>query len=803
MIKNYFKTAWRNLRKNKVYSVINILGLAIGMAACIVIMLFVFYEKSFDRMHTKNIYRLNEVQKFPGMVASQKVALSMFPMGPTIKAEFPEVLNFTRIRWDGKYQLTNKEKRFFLPQVFNVDTSFLAMFDFPLVKGDRATALLKPNSIALTSSAARNLFGDEDPIGKTIYHYGADTVLYKVTAVVADVPSNSQLQFDALISFNTFIKPEWMKRWGGNWLNTYFELAPNTNVAAMEKKFPAYLKRHMSPGDGWKFYELFLLSLKDVHAGAADIGLDYINFQKFDKSYTNIFTVIALIVLTIACVNFMNLSTARSAERAREVGIRKSVGALRGQLGVQFLSETILLSLVSLVLALGFAALVLPSVNGLSQRSLETVLFQQKWIPLVVLLGTIVVGFLSGLYPAVYLSSFQPVKVLKGLPQIGKNKSLLRNVLVVGQFASAIFLIIATVFVFRQLTFMRDKDPGFSRDQVLNIRLDRVTSQKYTLLKEQLSTSSLIRLVTGAQDELGSHLDQSGIGFEGDGPQRQLTSTRLIVDPDYLRLYQIPLAAGRDFSREQQANGREYIINEALASELLKDMPGKPASYLLGRHFGFDSAGHLPGYIVGIAKNFNFNSLHYKIETMFLMNEKDWGFSTLSVKLGAGKTREAVAFVESVWRRNFPENPLEYQFLDDHFSEVYRADMQVSRMVGMLAALAIFISCLGLFGLASYSAERRIKEIGIRKVMGASIRSIVLLLSRHFIRLVLIANLIAWPLAFWSIHRWLEDYAYRVDMSWWIFVAAGVVALLIALVTVSLLAIKAALANPVKSLRTE
>ncbi|WP_431216529.1 ABC transporter permease [Puia sp. P3] len=423
MFKNYFKTAWRNLRKNKVYSVINILGLAIGMAACIVIMLFVFYEKSFDRMHSKNIYRLNEVQKFPGMVASQKVALSMFPMGSTIKAEFPEVLNFTRIRWDGKYQLTYKEKRLFLPQVFDVDTSMLAMFDFPLVKGDRATALLKPNSIALTASAARNLFGAEDPIGKTIYHYSTDTVLFTVTAVVADVPSNSQLQFDALISFNTFIKPKWYDGWGGNWLNTYFELAPNTNVAAMERKFPDYLKRHLSNGDGWKFYELFLLPLKDVHAGAADIGLDYINYQKFDKSYTNIFTVIALIVLTIACINFMNLSTARSAERAREVGIRKSVRALRGQLGVQFLSETILLSLLSLVLALGLVVLALPSVNALSQRSLGTVLFQQKWIPLVVLLGTVVVGVVSGLYPAVYLSSFQPVKVLKGLPQIGKNKS--------------------------------------------------------------------------------------------------------------------------------------------------------------------------------------------------------------------------------------------------------------------------------------------------------------------------------------------------------------------------------------------
>ena len=280
---------------------------------------------------------------------------------------------------------------------------------------------------------------------------------------------------------------------------------------------------------------------------------------------------------------------------------------------------------------------------------------------------------------------------------------------------------------------------------------------------------------------------------------RNLVTTRLIVDPDYLHVYKIALAAGRDFTHEKQANGKEYIVNEALARELAKDIPGKPITAVLGRHFGFDSA----GVIVGIAKDFNFNSLHYKIETMFLFNQKDWGYSMLSVKLSGGSTSDAIRFIESTWKKNFPEHPLEYQFLDDHFAEVYRADTQVSRMVSILAGLAIFISCLGLFGLASYSAERRIKEIGIRKVMGASINNIVLLLSRHFIRLVLIANLIAWPLAWWAISHWLEDYAYRVTMSWWVFFIAGVMALFIALVTVSLLAMKAALANPVKSLRSE
>jgi len=801
MLKNYLLSAWRNIRKHKLYSAINIIGLATGMAACIVIMLFVFYERSFDAIQTKNIYRLNEVQKFPGMVASQKVALSMFPMGPTLKEDFPEVLNYTRVRWNAQFQMTYREKRVYFPQTFFVDTAFLRMFTYPLLKGNRQTALQKPNSAVLTESAARKLFGREDPVGKTISHYADDTLSFTVTGVLKDIPDNSQFQFDALLSFNTIYKPDWMNGWGGNWLNTYLELAPNTNVAAMEKKFPAYLKKHMTRGDGegWKFYELFLLPFKDVHSHAADIGLDYINFQKFDQNYTNIFLVIALIVLLIACINFMNLSTARSSERAKEVGIRKSIGAQRFQLGLQFLGETVLLSLIALCIAMLLVILVLPYIENLSQRKLSPLFSQHPGLLIGVLLGTIGVGLISGLYPAFYLSSFQPSKVLKGSVLTGNKKGNFRNILVVGQFVSAIFLIIATIFVFRQFNYMQHQDPGFVRDQVVTIPLDGVTSRKYDLLKEELSANSLVKGVTGAQDQLGSHLDQSGIEFRGDGPLRQLTSTRLIVDPDYLNLYKIKLAYGRNFSHEKQANGKEYIINEALAKELLKDNPKAQLPSLIGKHFGFDSL----GYIVGIAKDFNFNSLHYKIENMFLFNQKDWGYSTVSVKINGDKAKESIAFIQSTWKTIFPEHPFEYQFLDDHFKEVYRTDAQITQMVGILAALAILISCLGLFGLASYSAERRIKEIGVRKVLGASIPNIVNLLSRHFIKLVLIANLIAWPLAWFTVHRWMQDYAYRLPMSWWVFLLAGIVALLIALVTVSLLAAKAAMANPVESLRTE
>ncbi|MDP4214724.1 MAG: ABC transporter permease [Bacteroidota bacterium] len=805
MLKNHFLVAFRNLWKNKVYSAINIVGLAIGMGACLLIMVFVFYEKSFDQFHTKNIWRLNEVQKFPGMVSSQKVGLSMFPMGPTLMKEFPEIKNFTRIHWEDKFQVSNGDKRLYLPHVHFVDSTFLQMFDFKLLKGDRATALLRPNSILLTSESAKKLFGTEDPVGKTVIHYSGDTTIAVVTGILEDVPQNSQLQFDALVSFSTFYHkyPDVADNWGGNWLDTYFELAPGTDAAAMEKRFPAYLKKYLSRGDSWKYFELFLLPLREVHAGASEIGLDYLNYQKFDKKYTNIFLMIAVIVLLIACVNFMNLSTARSAERAREVGIRKSIGAQRWQLSMQFLSEAVLLSFIALVLALVLAKLFLPFVRSLSQRNLQLPLFENLPLLLAVVGGTLIIGILSGLYPAAYLSSFQPVKVLKGSIQTGKSKGRLRNILVVTQFASAVFLMIATIIAVRQLRYMQQRDPGFSTAQVVTVPLDDVTSRKFNTIRQDLLANSLVSGVTAAQDQLGSHLDQSGVGFKGDGPLRRLTSTRLIVDPDYLRLYKIRLAYGKDFSREKGANGREYIINEALAKELLKDNPRAPMESLLGNGFGFDSAGILVGRIVGIAKDFNFNSLHYKIETMFIFNQNDWGFSTLSVRIDGSRAREAVAFIGSVWHKDFPDHPFEYQFLDDHFADVYRADTQVSSIVGVLAGLAILISCLGLFGLASYSAEKRVKEIGIRKVLGASVQNIVRMLSGDFLKRVLIATVIAWPLAWWAMNKWLQDFAYRIDMSWWIFIAAGGVALLIALVTISLMAIKAAVTNPVKSLRSE
>jgi putative ABC transport system permease protein len=804
MIKNYIKTAWRNLWKNKVFSALNITGLAVGMAACIVIMLFVFYEKSFDNFHAKNVYRINEVQTFPGM-AAQKVGLSMSPMGPTLKHEFPQVKNSTRVRWRNKYPLTYNNKKIYLEQAFTVDSTFLQMFDFALLSGNPKSALEKPNSIMLTESTAKRIFGSTNVVGKTITHYGdgkGDTITFAVTGILKDVPRNSQMQFEALYSLSSDFKlADLAGKWGGNWLDTYLELAPGTDVKTFESKLPAYMVKYSNRPDINKYYQLFLLPLKAIHAGASDIGLDYINFRKFDQKSTNLFAIIALIVLAIACINFMNLSTARSAERAKEVGVRKSIGAGRYELAMQFLGETVMLALIAMVIALILVWTSLPYINQLSDRELS-LNFLQNPLQAVAIIGfTIVVGIISGIYPAIYLSSFQPIKVLKGSIETGKNKGTFRNILVVGQFTGAVFLMIATVFVVKQLHFMQKQDPGFTREQIVTVPLSGNTDAKYDLIKQQLLSSSLIKDVTAAQDILGSHLDQTGVAFRpSNGPAKELGLTQLVVDHNYLKLFNIKVVEGSDFSKEGSASGHEYIVNEQLAHVLLKDMPkNAPMSALIGQHFGHDSS----DVITGIAKNFNFNSLHYKVETMFMINQHNWGFRQLSVKINGSRSSEAVAFIKSVWDKNFPDRPFEYQFLDDHFNEVYKADNQVSKIVGILAGLAIMISCLGLFGLASYAAEQRVKEIGVRKVLGASVQNIVLLLSGHFVKLVLIANLLAWPLAWYAMNKWLQSFAYRIDIKLSVFVLTAMLSLFIALITISFQSVKAAITNPVKSLRSE
>jgi putative ABC transport system permease protein len=800
----YLKIAWRNLRKNKLFSALNILGLSIGMAVCIVILLFVNYERDFDSIHTKNIYRLNEVQKWEGMVAPQNVALSMYPMGPTLVEEFPEILNFTRVRSGGEMKFQQNEMTHTLSETLWADSSFFQIFDFKMLQGDPATALVKPGSLVLTESTAIQLFGDEPAMGKVLTLSEADSSYFTVTGILADVPENSHLRFDGLTSFSTYVGPQSMENWGGNWLTTYLELVDGSDIDYLESKFPAYLVSHMSE-EGAEGYKLFLQSLEDIHANSTDITHDYINYQKFDGAYTRIFFYIALIVLIIAGINFVNLSSAKSINRALEIGVRKASGASRRQLYFQFIAESVLISFIAMFLAVILVSLTLPLLSEFSQRKLELPLFSDPILLGSLLLGALAVGIVSGIYPAVYLSSFQPVKVLKGSVESGKRKSDFRNILVVVQFSCAIFLIISTFFASRQVRYMQEKDLGFSHDQVVTIPINERYSPKYDLLKEKLLSNTLVVKVTGSQQRLGNNLHQTSVNYRGDGPVRGLTTSHVVVDPDYLDVYQMELVAGRNFRDSEADNGKTYIINEALAEELLKESGGdKPLESLVGHQFGFGFNGlDSVGQIVGIVKNFNFNSLHHKIETLALFNQKDWGYGEVSVKIAGDRVPEALAHIESVWNTVIPESEFEYEFLDDHFTELYRADNTVNVIIGMLTILSILISCLGLFGLASFTIEQRKKEIGIRKVLGSSISGVVAMLSTDFIKLVLVAIFIAIPVAWFVVDSWIQDFAYRIDLDWWVFGLAGMVALIIALATVSSQAFKAAMMNPVDSLKSE
>ncbi|SOE22048.1 putative ABC transport system permease protein [Spirosomataceae bacterium TFI 002] len=799
MIKNYFKIAWRNIWNNKVFSMINIVGLAIGMAASIVILLFVFFEKSFDSFHSKNIYRLDEVQSFPGMVAPQKVALSMFPMGPTLKEEFPEIKDFCRIRQNTNVPLTLGNKKVELEQVLWVDENFFQLFDFKLIEGDETSSLKEPNTAVLSKESAQKIFGTENPIGKSVVRYEDDTLTFKVTGIMENVPSSSHLQFDAVFSFSSITNPESMDSWGRNWLVTYLELAHDTQIAELESKFPEYLKRHMN-GDSWEWYELFLQPLSKVHSNSSDITHDYINFQKFDQTYTYIFSIIAIIILIIACVNFMNLSTAKSMSRAQEVGLRKSIGAHRSQLIIQFIGESILLAIMAMLFAVLIVWLVLPYMSNLSGRNLEFPLLSNIKLLFSLLGGTLLIGLLSGIYPAFYLSSFNPIKVLKGTFSVGKSN--FRNALVVAQFTCAVFLIIATFFAVKQLNYMQDKDPGFDKNQVIVIPLNYKSRPLYTTIKQEFLSNALVEAVTASGQTLGNNFHQTGVEFQGDGPLKSLASSRVIVDPDYLRLYKINILAGRNFQEGPADNAKTYIVNESLAKELLKDQRVKTYESLIGKGFRFGGMDSL-GTIVGVSQDFNFNSLHNKIETLCIFNQSNWGYGEISVRIKGRDAQQAIASLQSVWTDLMPNQEFRYSFLDEHFDELYRADGQVSEIVGVLAGLAIFVSCLGLFGLASFAAKRRVKEIGVRKVLGSSVGSIVALLSKDFIKLVLVSILIASPIAWYAVNFWLQDFAYRINIEWWVFLIAAILAISIALLTVSFQAIKAAVMDPVKSLKSE
>jgi len=788
MIKNYFKTAWRNLLQNKTFSLINIFGLALGMTCSLVIMLWLNDEMKKDKFHQngKRLYRVMENQFYSGNV-------STFDATPGILAEnivkdIPDIQMASQMLWEEEPLFTvdntyDKEKGRY------VEKDFLRMFSFKLTKGDPVTALARPDAVVISKKLADKYFKGLDPVGKMIRIDNTDNVM--VTGVLDEIPKSSSLTFDFLMSFEQWRKKnDWAKDWGNNGPRCYVMLAPNTSVDKVNAKIKNYIKTKNKESN----VNLFLQNY-----GESYLYSDWENGKQNGGriEYVKIFSIVGIIILIIACINFMNLATARSLRRAREIGVRKVVGAGKRQLIGQFIGESLFVSFLAICISLVIVMLLLPSFNTLTEKHLSLDFTDPSF--LLLLLGLVLVtGIISGSYPALFMSSLKPIIVLKGLLKFKPGATYFRKALVVFQFALSIILILGMIVIYRQIDFIHNKNLGFAKEDLLYMPLEGELQKTYPTFKEQLLKQPGIKYVSSAQSnplEVGS--STSGVRWPGKDTTKLILFSSNPITYDYIKTMGIQLVEGRDFSTEYGLDTMNYLVNEAAAKKIgYKDPVGKELTMWGDK-----------GMIVGLMKDYHHNSLHVPIEPLILrLHKMSWGgnyWGNVIVRTEKGKTKQAIASMEKLYKQFNPGFPFKYYFTDDEIANRYKAEYTVSKLSRYFAFLAIFISCLGLFGLVTFTAEQKTKEIGIRKVLGASVTGIVGMLSKDFLTLVVIAAVIAFPVAWLAMHRWLNDFAYRVNIGWWVFVIAGVIALLIALLTISFQSIKAAIANPVKSLRTE
>lgn len=795
MLFNYIKIAFRNMIRNKTYSFINITGLAIGMAACILILLWVQDELSYDKFHENadDIYRIVENQYYSGGEPFP-VAVTPGPLAKSLKDEFPEVKNSVRLLAGAGGTLKYGEKIFTEKQnAILTEQTFFEIFSFSFIKGNPETALVEPNSIVLSEKLAEKYFPSEDPLGKILIL--ENKVNLKVTGVIKNIPDNSHLRFDFAVSINvirTLIEIIDMEGWGNNAFYTYVQLQNGTNYQDVSKKISGTIKKHAEGAVS----EIFLQPLTKIHlysAGRYTADID----GHGDILYVNLFSIIAIFVLLIACINFMNLATAKSINRAKEIGIRKVVGASRQAIIRQFLGESIIYSLLALLLALVFVELLLPAFTNLTQKDLALNFHANISILLALLLIAVITGIVSGSYPALFLSSFKPATVLKSSLVSGKKGAFIRKSLVVFQFSLSVILIIGTAVVYKQLDYIHKKNLGLSKENITYIPLGDAAKQKYETIKKEFLNNPEVEAVT-----VSSHLptymgsSTSGISWEGKNPNDVILLHYAFVDQDYVKTFKMEIAEGRFYSEDFASDSNALVINEEAAN-------------LMGRESIIGKKVNIIGVekelsVIGVLKNFHFKPLNTKIEPMILSIEpsSQW-INFMFIRIKPGNPKNTLASLEKTFKRIIPETPFEYQFLDQDYENMYRGVERMGSLFMYFSILAIFISCLGLFGLASFIAERRTKEIGVRKVLGASVLNVVMLLSKEFTKWVLLANLIAWPIAYYAMAGWLENFAYRIDMSWWLFVGAACIALAIALMTVGYHAVKAALTDPVKALRYE
>jgi ABC-type antimicrobial peptide transport system permease subunit len=786
MFKNYFKIALRHLGKNKGYAFINMIGLSLGMACAILILLWVNDEIQYNKFHQHytQLYQVLETQTYDG----KKFTFSAMPggFGPAVKQELPEIKYAARSDWGSRLLFTLGDKSIYEIGYYT-DPDFLRMFSFPLLQGELEKQLKDPSSIILTNKMAEKFFGKENAIGKTLKIN--NDKLVTVSGVVQDPPTNSSLRFSWLANFKIYEdKNEWLKSWGNNGIQTYVELKPGSDVNSLNKKFYDFIQRK----DTTAVARPFLFAINDWR-------LRY-NFEEGKQvggriEYVRLFSIIALLIIVIACINFMNLATARSEQRAREVGVRKVMGAGRGMLVRQFFGESLVMAIVAMVIASLIVFAVLPLFNTLVEKTLHFDFTNPViWggLPLI----AITCGLLAGSYPSLYLSSFNPITVFRGL-RIGKNSTIayIRKGLVITQFVISIVLIISTIIIYRQIQHVKDRQLGYDKDRVLYSRLRGNMNEHFNTIRQSLLGTGVVENAAVSNSRVLDLGSSSGdFSWQGKNPSSQVLVTTEWVGPHYISTMKMQIKQGRDFYTDGVSDSSNIIINETFASIMGKQNP-------VGEMLKRDDNRQLQ--IVGVVKDFIYNDMYRKPEPLILFCQPS-SVDILLVRLKSGTNiKEAVAKVESVIKTHAPGYPFEYKFMDDEFNNLFKNEMLIGKLSRLFAFLTILISCIGLFGLAAYTAERRTKEIGIRKVLGATVSNVVTLLSKDFLRLVGIASVIAFPLAYWAMYNWLQDFAYRISISWWVFIAAGILALLIALLTVSFQAVKAAVMNPVNSLRSE
>jgi len=788
MLFNYIKIAFRNIARHKVYSLINILGLAIGIAAVILIFLYIDLEYSFDNFHRNNdrIFRVS-FKMYRNKIFEGDTYVFVPPVGPAIKSDIPEVEEYTRISTARSPYLIYSDKVFKVDNLVYADSTFFNLFDFEFFLGDRGKALTSPDSIVLTKETAEKFFGDKNPVGEIIHDN--DNHAFTVTGVTDNPPLNSHIQFNALVSFSTLYEnPDNHMGWnGGNQYITYVLLKKNVIPSTVEAKLPDLMWKNLNESLSALniSFEAYFQPLEDIH-------LYYNEDSMSIKTNVYIFITIAIFILFIACINFINLTTARSTKRAKEIGIRKVLGAHKKALIIQFLSESVLLSLFALAIALVFVELAMPEYNELIERQIR--IADSFGFSLILGLAALLVitGVFAGLYPAVRLSSFQPTKTLKGETAAGRPRVTLRNILVIVQFALSISLISATFLINLQLNYLKGKDPGFDKENIIVLPLINDEMQIHAKeIKNELSKIPKVVSLTASSEVPSSGFTVNGYALEG------FTTPMMInvvdVDEDYLKTFNLKIVQGRAFNDEISTDKDNYLINETLAHQASWTDPIGKMIARDGRH-----------QVIGVVKDFNFATLHEKIEPLIITNQP-WRdrFSLISVKITGGNTKETLNRIEKVWHKFAEDCPFEYSFLDESFDQIYKSEIKFKQIFFYFSAFAIFIALLGLFGLAAYTIEQRTKEIGIRKILGASFSEIIAMLTRGFLMPVVIANLIAIPVTCWFINNWLENFAYRIDMSWWTFLGAACISMLIALITVAYHAVKAALTDPVKALRYE